>query len=69
MRRRGIGGQLLSSCESFLSKATTITISAMGQDIFYNHSKISLLPLCGSSEGIGIDANDYETRRFLVCCL
>ncbi len=65
MRRKGIGGQLLNSCEEFLSRAGTITIGAMGEDIFYSHSKSSLLPLWGSSEGIGIEANDFETRKFL----
>ena len=37
----------------------------MGEDVFYSHSRSSLLPLWGSSEGIGIEASDYETRSFL----
>jgi ribosomal protein S18 acetylase RimI-like enzyme len=65
MRRKGIGSQLLNYCESFLSTASTVTIGAMGEDIFYSHSESSLLPLWGSSEGIGLEAKDYETRRFL----
>jgi len=34
MRQKGIGGQLSSACESFLSKASTITIGAMCVDVF-----------------------------------
>jgi len=64
-RRRGIGQRLLNCCESFLSKASTITIGATGDDVFYSHSESSLLPLWGTSEGIGIEANDCETKRFL----
>jgi ribosomal protein S18 acetylase RimI-like enzyme len=65
MRRKGIGQRLLDSCESFLSKASTIMIGALGLNVLYSHSKSSLLPLWGSSEGIGIEANDREARRFL----
>lgn len=65
VRQKAIGGRLLNSCESFLSRASTITIDAMGEDVFYSHSRSSLLPLWGSSEGIGIEASDYETRSFL----
>jgi len=65
MRRKGIGNRLLNNCESFLSGASTITIGAMGQDTFYSHSESSLLPLWGSSEGIGLETNDHETRSFL----
>jgi len=65
MMRKGIGGQLLNSCETFPSKARTITIGAMGEDILYSCSKSSLLPLWGSLEGIGIEANDCETTGFL----
>jgi len=65
MRRKGIGEQLLNACELFLSEASTITIGAMGLDLFYSHSGSSLCPLWGSSEGIGLEANDNETRSFL----
>jgi len=65
MRRKGIGWQLLNSCESFLSGTSTITIGPMGEEVFYSYSRSSLLPLWGSSEGIGIEASDYETRNFL----
>jgi len=37
----------------------------MGEDTFYSHSESSLLPLWGSSEGIGLETNDHETRIFL----
>jgi len=45
LRRKGIGGRLLNSCESFLSRASTITIGAMREDVFYSHSRSSLLSL------------------------
>lgn len=65
MRRKGIGNRLLDNCESFLSRASTITIGAMGEDTFYSHGESSLLPLWGSSEGIGLETNNHETRNFL----
>jgi len=45
LRRKGIAVRLLDSCESFLSRASTITIGAMREDVFYSHSRSSLLSL------------------------
>ena len=69
VRRQGIGTHLLNLCQEYTSGTKCVFVGIMdwkGWNPYYGAGQSSLVPLWGSSEGIGISADDVEMNHFLL---